>query len=239
MKKNLLVISDGNGVDTDFKKWPTLLKILTTKKLNVINYSVIGASNEMMLMRLAEVVNKQKIDYAIIQWTNPHRFDVMATEFWQEQAKADADYNFNLVDSNNIKWWVTSASSNPYIQDYHNRYVTLPHALMRSQANIIAAAELLKFYSIEFAFTLCYAFDFSGPYQSALDSYPWIWHKANKGISDYRYVSEFLTHDTGKPQPHPLIGLDWINQVLKPGCAFIDYDDEVYYNIKQSLLKHV
>jgi len=239
MKQNLLVISDGNGVDHDFKKWPTLLKVLTTKQFNLINRSVVGASNDMILLQLADAVKDNKIDCAIIQWTIPNRLDVIATPFWREQAANDADYSFNLVDSNELTWWVTSASKNEYIQQYHNRYVLHPQAMLRSQATMLAAAELLKHHKIKFVFSLCYAFDFTDAYKTVLSTYPWAWHAENKGLHEFRYTSEFLPYDQGKSQPHTIIGLDWIDRVLKPGCDFIDYDQQTYYNIQQSLLKHV
>lgn len=237
MKKTLLIISDGNGVENDFHKWPFLLQLLTSKTLNIINLSVVGASNEMMLLRLAEVVSTQKIDYAIIQWSVPNRIDVVVDTFWKEQAKIDPTYHFNIVDTLNTKWWVTSASKNSHIQEYHKKYVNQWHSTLRSESCMLSAAELLKFNNIEFAFTLCYAFDFIEPYKTILETYPWVWHDANKGISEFRQHSQYLKFDKGLPQPHPLIGLEWINQVLK-SCDFIDFDDKTYYNIEQHLLKN-
>jgi hypothetical protein len=239
VKKNLLVLSDGNGVDNEFKKWPTLLKLLTTKQYNVINKSVVGASNDMILMQIADAVKNENIDYAIVQWTIPDRLDVMATPFWQEQAQNDSVYSFNIVNTNDLSWWVTSASTNPHIRLYHDCYVTYAHATVKSQQLMLAAAELLKHHGIEFVFSLCYAFEFTEIYKDILNSYPWVWHEANKGLHDFRFASEFLPYDQGKPQPHTLIGLDWIERVLKPGCEFIDYDSQTYYNIQQSLLKNV
>ena len=238
MKKNLLIISDGNGVDTDFKKWPTLLKLLTTKEYNVINKSIIGASNDMILMQIADAV-KDTIDCAIIQWTIPKRIDVLATEFWREQAKIDPVYYFNIVNANDHNWWVTSASKNQFIKDYHNLYVLHDHAVIRSQIVMLSAAEILKYNRVKFVFSLCYAFDFTDPYQEILNSYTWAWHEANKGINEFRFTSKFLPYDQGKAQPHTLIGLDWIDQVLRPDCEFIDYDAKTYYNVQQSLLKNV
>ena len=234
MKKNLLIISDGNGVENDFKKWPLLLQMLTTKSLNIINKSVVGASNEMM--QLAEIVAQQPIDYAIIQWTRPRRVDVVTNDFWDQQAAADPVYHFNLIKNNNQTWWVTSASTNSYIKEYHTKYINQWQAVQRTQTYIIAAAELLKFHNIEFAFSLCYELDFIKPIDQLLRTYNWAWHIENQGISEFRHTSKYLHLDYDRAQVHPLIALEWINRVVKPSCKFIDYSDEVYYNVEQSLV---
>jgi len=238
MKKTLLIISDGNGVDSDnFKKWPFYLKLLTAKTLNIINRSVVGSSNELMLLQLAQTVKQEKINYAIIQWTTPNRVDVIATEFWKKEAAKDQAYYWSLAESNNKQWWVTSGSKNVHIRDYHDKYVGPWHAAQRTQSSMLAAKELLTFHKIEFVFSLCYDFSFIFPYDSIIESYPWAWHYKNQGLSSFRNISEYKDYDKGLPQPHQLIGYDWIDKVLKNSCSFIDYDDKSYYKIKKSLLK--
>ena len=238
MKPTILTISDGNGVENDFKKWPLLLKILVSKSHNVINRSVVGASNEMIFMRLSEAVMQEKIDYAIIQWTVPARVDVIVNDFWEEEAKNDPVYNFNVINCNDRRWWVTSTSTNPHIKEYHNKYINNWHAALRTQSYMMSAAELLKFHNIEFVFSLCVSFDFIDPQADILNSYPWAWHAPNQGINEFRYKSQYLKYDYGKAQPHPLIGLEWVDQVLKPGCKFVDYASKSYYNVEQYLLKN-
>jgi hypothetical protein len=237
MKKNILTIADGFGVDTDFKKWPFYLKLLTTKTHNVVNRSIIGASNEMIFLQLAEAVKKETYEYCIIQWAIPCRVDLVANDFWINQAKQDSVYHFNLIDNNDKKWWVTSASNNSYIRNYHDRYIGKWHATQRSQSWIMAAAELLKFNNIKFIFSLSNSAEFLEPTSNIINSYPWAWHEKNSGLNEFRHVSQYKSYDKGMPRPHTLIQLDWIDKVLKPSCNFIDYSAEVYNNIEQSLIK--
>ena len=237
MKKNILTISDGNGVDTDFKKWPFYLGLLMSKTANIINRSVIGASNELMFMKLADSVDQEEIDFAIVQWSFPNRLDVVANEFWQAQAKEDSVYHFNFTESAGKEWWVTSASENSYIRDYHEKYINKWQATQRSQTTMLAAAELLKQKGIKFVFSLCYEFNFVSPTKNILETYPWVWHSPNQGLSEFRTQSRFAEFDTGLPRPHTLIQLDWIDKVLRPSCEFIDYNQTTYYNIEQTLLK--
>jgi len=237
MKKTILTISDGNGADNDFKKWPFYLQLLTNKTSRVINPSITGSSNEMMFMLLCEVLSKETIDYCIIQWSYPNRLDVVANDFWVEQAKKDSIYHFNLINNNNKQWWISSASDNEYIKKYHDCYIQSWQATQRSQAWIMAAAELLKFHNVKFVFSLCYSMDFLDPTKNILNSYPWVWHEKNQGISEFRNISQFKDFDKGLPQPHTLIHLDWIDKVLKPNCEFVNYTDTVYNTVEQSLLK--
>ncbi len=238
-KKSLLVISDGNGVENKFHKWPFFLKLLTTKTLNLINKSIVGSSNELILYQLVNTIKEQNIDYAIIQWTNPLRVDVIADDFWVKQANIDPIYHFNIVNVLNNNWWITSGSQNTYIQEYHTKYVKNLHSNLRSMSWIMAASDLLKTNNIEYKFCLCYKLNFISPFDTILKKYPWVWHESNQGINEFRYTSQYFKYDQGLAQPHPLIGLDWIHRVLKPQCDFVDYDDNAYYNIEKSLLKNV
>jgi hypothetical protein len=231
MKKILLAVSDGNGVDNDFKKWPTLLQLMSMDSLLVKNKSVVGASNEMILLQIAESINE--IDCAIIQWTVPLRLDVVIDEFWQEQADIDKVYDFNIISSNKQQWWVTSASDNPYIKEYHNRYIKDWHATQRSQSYMLAAAELLKNKNIPFIFTLAYNFNFDGALADAVKTLPWVY----QDLDSFRFTSEFKGLDQGLAQPHSAIQLEWLHTVVKPNCNFIDYDPIKYYNIQKHLTK--
>jgi hypothetical protein len=237
MKSNILTISDGIGVDVDFKKWPFYLSLLTAKTSTIINRSVIGASNEMLFMLLSEAISNNKIDYCIVQWTVSNRIDLIADDFWLQQAKQDPVYHFNIIKNNNKQWWITSASTNHYVQEYHNRYIKFWQSQQRSQTWIMAAAELLKFHNIKFVFSLGYSMTFLEPNVDILDSYPWVWHIKNLGISEFRSVSKYKHFDQKLPQPHTLIQLDWIDKVLKPNCEFVNYNETVYNNIEQAVLK--
>jgi hypothetical protein len=237
MKKTILTISDGNGVDTIFKKWPFYLKLLTAKTTNVINRSVIGASNELMFMILSEALLSEHIDYCIIQWSIASRVDVVADNFWINQAEKDPIYHFNLINNNNKTWWVTSASKNEYIRRYHDCYIQEWQAAQRSQSFIMAAAELLKFHNVKFVFSLCYNMDFLEPTKNILDSYSWAWHEKNCGLSEFRHLSQFKEFDENLSQPHTTIHLEWVDKVLKPNCEFVNYPNTVYNNLEQALLK--
>lgn len=237
MNPRLLTISDGNGVDNNFKKWCFYLKLLLAKTHVVINQSVTGASNEMIFMQLAQAIHQGQIDQAIVQWTIPQRLDVIADEFWLGQAENDDRLSFNIVESNDHNWWVSSSSKNAYIREYHDVYIKHWQAAQRSQSYMVAAAELCKSNNIEFVFSLCYEFEFLKPLEKTLQSYPWAWHADNQGISEFRNHSKYIIYDQGLPQPHSLIQLEWIDQVLLPSCDFIDYDQKTFYNIQQALLK--
>lgn len=235
MKKQLLIISDGNGVDKDFKKWPFFLKLLLSSTHEITNKSVFGISNDLMLYQLTEL--GKNFDQVIIQWSVPGRVDVVLDEFWAQQAAADSLYALNTTNTANRTWWCSSASRNEHIKQYHDRFLPPWLAGHRTEMCILAAAEFCRQNNIEYLFSLCYNFEFSPGMAQILHQYPWAWHQPNAGFSDYRYVSKYQDYDTGLSQPHSLVGLDWINRVLNPACNFIDYSQQTFYNIEQALLK--
>lgn len=238
MKKNILVISDGNGVNNYFIKWTGLLTLLCSKSIIVNNKSIIGASNEMIMMQAAEAIANNTIDAAIIQWTVSRRVDVVATDFWKEQAKIDPVYHFNIVKSNDTEFWVTSSSNNEFIKSYHTKYIQKWQADQRSQSYMMATSALLRSKNIPFIFTLAYNFTFASPFDKFLSQLPWAWHEPDAGMSEFRHQSEFASYDKNLHQPHSLIQLEWIDKVIKPAADFIDYDQKVYYNIQNQLLKN-
>jgi hypothetical protein len=238
MKKNVLVISDGNGVNNNFLKWTGLLLLLCGKNIAVNNKSVIGASNELIMMQVAEAVSNDVVDAAIIQWTVPCRIDLVATEFWKDQARVDPVYHSNFALSNDTEYWVTSASDNELIKSYHTKYIQKSQAVQRSQSYMLTTSALLQSKNIPFAFTLAYDFNFVKPFDEFLSQLSWAWHKPNSGLNEFRHVSEFASYDKNLVQPHSLIQLEWIDKVLKPAIDFIDYDQKVYYNIQNHLLKN-
>ena len=232
MKKTLLAVSDGNGVDTaNFKKWPSLLQALASASLKIKNKSVVGASNEMILMQIAESIESENIDYAVIQWTIPLRVDIVADDFWNQQANIDPVYHFNIVPSNNHNWWVTSDSNNPYIKEYHSRYIKEWQATQRSQSYMLSAAAILQNKNIPFIFTLAYKFNFVGPLTSAVKNLPWL----DQDLDSFRYTSAYIDLDQGKAQPHSAIQLEWLNTIVKPNCDFIKYDPNRYKKIINSI----
>jgi len=238
MSKTLLTISDGNGLSiANFTKWPKLLQALTLDSLQILNKSIPGASNEFILMQLAETLKNETIDCAIIQWTVPQRVDVILTDFWNDQANDDSVYHSNIFNSDNNQWWITSHSDNKYIREYHDRYIGDYHSAQRSQFYILAAAELLKNKQIPFVFCLAYQFDFVGSTKEDIESLPWVWHEPNKGLSEFRSSSQFYKLDQGLVNPHSAIQLDWVNAVLKPNCEFVDYPEIRYYNIQKHLTR--
>jgi hypothetical protein len=237
MKKNLLVISDGNGVETDFEKWPRLLGILLSQNFNIINRSQIGASNEFILLQLAEALEHNHIDHAIIQWTTAQRLDLLIDDFWHEQRKQDPKYSFNTATSNGQDWWITSGSHNSYIREYHTRYIKPWQADQRTYSTMLSGAKLLESKNIDYKFSLCYDFEFKGNFDGTLRSLPWIWHKPNKGITDFVNVSQYKSYDQGLSNVHPLVALDWINNVLRSQCDFVDYSDKTFYNLVTAIEK--
>lgn len=236
MKKRLLIISDGNGVDSGSnRRWPTLLKLLLNQTHEVVNHSIAGASNETILFKLAETLGEQTFDQAIIQWNGYRRVDLVINDFLQPHVSREEKYN-RTTSINGKDIWVTSGCKNSLISQYHSM-IDNWHTKQRNQAFFLSAANILQQARVDFYFTLGYSFDFEPPLNSFVDQLPWLWHEHHLGLDNFRQISEFKDLDLNLPQPHTLVHLDWIQSVLLPQCSFIDYSPQTFYNIKQALLK--
>ena len=228
---SILCISDGLGVDIELcPKWPTILSILLKKK--IVNKSIIGAGNEIILTILNQELEKNSYDYVIIQWTSPDRLDVLCDNRWLAIAKNDPVYYFNLHNIAGNTWWSSSGSKSKEVLQYKS-LITADQFKMRSYTNMLAACYLLEKRSIPYTFTLSYDLDI---FPELIDK-NWAWHKMNKGMRDYSTVSKFSAFDDPTcARPHPLVHLDWLKNILIPSVGET-IDEKKYEKLEASMIE--
>ena len=221
----LLTIADGFGDSgatppwyRNFTKWPELIQRMT-KNVKLTNLSRYGAGNEYMVECLR--ANIDSADIVLFQWTHPYRLDLLlghgdeAQAFWEGEIKKDAVYNNNVLSINNDRYWISSASKNQYIQDYHNRYISRLQHQRRTELQIEYAAMLLEKKNKAFKFLLTYPLPFLRSMD--IDKDNWIWHEEYKSMEDFRSVSKYAHLDLKSyVQPIPLIQFDFIRQHIMP-----------------------
>jgi hypothetical protein len=97
----------------------------------VINTAGIGAGTEFLVSGFVDLLDSMHDSIVIFQWPIVARFDKMIQDdSWQNIIANDPTYHFNIkVDSQDRKWWLSSASTVQEVQDYHSLYV------QRSQHN--------------------------------------------------------------------------------------------------------
>jgi hypothetical protein len=228
---SILCISDGLGVDSKLcPKWPTILSLLLNKK--IVNKSIVGAGNEIMLMVLMSELENKLYDHVIIQWTMPRRLDVLCDDRWADIAKKDSVYNFNLHNIDGNTWWSSSASKAKEVEQYKSLLVWDQFRL-RSYTHMLAACYLLENHSIPYTFTLSYNLDI--PKELAFKN--WAWHEENKGMRSYSTISKFSSYDDPAcPRPHPLVHLDWLKNILIPAINE-SLNEKKFSNLELSMIE--
>jgi len=219
--KKLLTIADGFGDSKavpdwypNFFKWPEIIGLMT-QDLEVVNLSRYGAGNEYIIQSIRH--NCTDIDVALVQWAMPNRLDLVLgnpDKFWDEQISQDPVYNNNIVDVGKDRYWISSGSNNPYVLEYHGKYIRSRQHQLRSQLFVEHAKLLLRSAGIEHGFMLSY----DGEYlkESVTDFSNWIWHSPFRGMHSFRRVSKFSHLDFNYIQPVSLIQFDFVKQFIMP-----------------------
>ena len=153
----LLTIADGFGDSQavppwypGFLKWPEIINLMT-KGVELLNLSRYGAGNEYIMQCLRNNLNGQ--DQILVQWANPDRLDLVLDtnrEFWDEQIQSDAVYNSNLKEVNGVQYWISSDSKNPYVLEYHKKFITSKQHQLRSQMFVEHATLLLNNHDLKY-----------------------------------------------------------------------------------------
>lgn len=125
----IFCLGDGFAHGHIWPEWPQILQALLPDH-NVIEITGIGAGNEFLINGLlSQDISNSTV---IFQWAEAERFDkVIEDDYWPSVIKQDPVYHFNIVERNSVKWWLSSASTAPDVQQYHRRYVQSTQAQMR------------------------------------------------------------------------------------------------------------
>ena len=237
---NLLTLSDGHGDSTavplwydKFWKWPAIIKLLT-KQVNVINLSRYGAGNEFIITQLQQ--NIGLADKVIIQWAQPGRLDLLLDhedpEFWKNEIASDPVYNNNVVTCGKDKFWLSSGSTLPVIQNYHSQYISLAQHQSRSRMYAEYAKLLLEHRNIDYRFMLTRDSEYLD-----IDA-KWVCHEPLKGINSFRRLSKYRDLDLGLAQPIPLIAFDFIKQYIIPSFNLNWRNSQEINAVENMLYRH-
>lgn len=217
----LLTVADGFGDSKavpdwypGFYKWPEIIKFMT-KNTEVINLSRYGAGNEYITNCIRLHAKDQ--DAVLVQWAMPNRLDLVLGQnknYWQEQLRADSVYNNNVVSLNETEFWLSSASQNKNVQDYHKKYISIKQHQMRSHIFVEYVTLLLDQYDIKYKFLLSVDSDYLRESVSTFDQ--WCWHDLFKGMHSFRKLSQYSDLDLNLIQPISLVQFDFIQQYIMP-----------------------
>lgn len=120
----IFCFGDGFATGHIWPEWPQILQALVPQ-YQVTNTAGIGAGSEFLVSGFVDLIKDMQDSTVIFQWPASDRFDKMLEDdSWQSTIDHDPVYYFNTnTDHYNRKWWLSSASNNQEIRNYHTRLV--------------------------------------------------------------------------------------------------------------------
>jgi len=130
----IFCFGDGFATGHIWPEWPQILQELAPQ-YQVINTAGIGAGSEFLVSGFVDLIKDMQDSTIIFQWPFPNRFDKMLQDdSWQSTINNDPVYHFNVnTDHGNRSWWLSSASTNQEIKNYHKRFVQPQQHARRQQ----------------------------------------------------------------------------------------------------------
>lgn len=138
----IFCLGDGYAHGHIWPEWPQILQALLPDH-EIITGTGVGAGNEFLIDQL---LNFDCQDQTVIfQWAYAHRFDkLLQDQVWQDMAQDDPVYSFNCMTTASGTWWLSSASKNPKIREYHNFFVQNQQSTLRLKNQKILVENYLQ-----------------------------------------------------------------------------------------------
>ena len=203
----IYTFGDGFAHGHIWPEWPQILAALLPD-YQIVNCSGIGAGNEFIFSNLVNKLIQNPTAIYVALWAGTTRFDKLIQDSsWDPVIQQDPAYSKNFQTTDGNTWWLSSASQLPQIQKYHAEYVQVEQAQLRTFNYIWTANQLLK-HTQNYMFS-SYRFRFLTDSQQALCQL----HPDMTSFSQSPELAKFLTKEV---QPHPIVHLEWIKQMLLP-----------------------
>jgi hypothetical protein len=185
----ILCFGDGYAANHIWPEWPAIIEALYPQCQHE-NYGAVGAGNEFITSAVVQAHSENPCDFFIVQWASPNRFDkLLQDDTWDHIIDNDPVYHFNRVKLNNQTWWLSSASVEKIVQQYHLSYVQPLQAESRSKNFKYLVENLLKNQAIFFS----------------LDQ-----------MVHYSNSERFKTVRLNEMQPSPVVHMAWVEEKILP-----------------------
>jgi hypothetical protein len=204
---------DGYAHGHIWPEWPQILQALAPE-YNTTVHTGIGAGNEYLINLLIEQGDNISNQTVIFQWAQTSRFDkLIEDEAWLVRAKSDPVYHFNLYESAHGTWWLSSASKNKKIQEYHKLFVQNKQENLRFNNQQILVENYLQQHNCKYLFI------------STREEEQFCSH----------HIEQKLRGD--EVQPSPLLHFYYLTEVILPKLNII-VTAHRYKQLKQAITEH-
>lgn len=239
--QKILCVGDGFGKGHIWPMWPQLLSALLDN-YQIVNYSEVGAGNEFIANRILSACSSEKYDIVLVQWALSTRLDIINNNENKISPVILQDKVYNKSYSNikldNRHWWLSSNSQTDYVKKYHNQYISREQHKLRSINQIKLVELMLKEIKInKFLFFSSYKLDFLKLKEANIIDWT-VWNDMHGHNSMQEYGDSVLPqYKTTEVQPHPLVHLNYIKEIILPKLNII-IDEKKVKNLSQELEKN-
>lgn len=190
----LVCVGDGFAHGHIWPEWPQMLSALASDR-ETITISGVGAGNEFLINGLLH--QRPYEDVVVFQWADPDRFDkIIQDDQWRTLGLQDDTYHFNFYQQGPHTWWLSSASINSHVRQYHDFYVQSQQSAQRMEDY----KTLLK-----------------GYLSSRKNYYIEISTQGQEVFSRQTRFAHLRGHEV---QPSPAIHLAYIEEIILPALPF-------------------
>jgi hypothetical protein len=121
--KKIYTFGDGFATGHLWPEWPQILQALVPD-YQVHNTAGIGAGAEWLVSGFVDLIADLPGHTVIFQWPQADRFDkLIEDKHWFNIGKTDPVYHFNFYKCTYGTWWLSSASQQPSVREYHEKFV--------------------------------------------------------------------------------------------------------------------
>lgn len=121
--KKIYTFGDGFATGHLWPEWPQILQALVPD-YQVHNTAGIGAGAEWLVSGFVDLLSEMSGHTVIFQWPQADRFDkLIEDKHWFNIGKTDPVYHFNFYKCNYGNWWLSSASQQQQVREYHEKFV--------------------------------------------------------------------------------------------------------------------
>jgi hypothetical protein len=202
MTNKIFTFGDGFATGHLWPEWPQILQALLPD-YQIINTAGIGAGYEFLVSGFVDHMHNMRDSTVIFQWPYLRRYDKLIQDnTWKHIIDKDSVYHFNIVtDTQNRRWWLSSASSAPEIQQYKNQYLQR----MQDENRMRVYRELVTY--------------------TAASLNCKIVHTSSDDQEKFSQQPQFINLRQTEIQPAPAVHLDWLIEEILPKTEItIDYN---------------
>jgi hypothetical protein len=212
--KLIITAGDGFAANHIWPMWPRLLSQHIPDS-QTISLGKPAAGNEFIFNSVLYAIRERRPDLVLVQWAQSQRLDLIVdNDHKRDTALQDEVYHHNLYPVDKNTWWLSNASTQSYVRQYHSEYIGYTQALSRTRNYIISLAAVLRARQIPFKFFSTYDVEFYP--DTDIDWTHWVWHTPGRGMEHYSRQERFADIRGTEVQPSTAVHDAWLQQVLLP-----------------------